>query len=126
MSRCDRSSTGRGKPRMYHLVELADVARPVVEEKSTRRFGVEHDRLGTLAGVSFEDCREEEPQILDAVSQRGQVKVKPLDPRVEILAETTLLDELGEIPVGRADEPNVDRNGLQAAYRNHLLFLEDA
>jgi hypothetical protein len=59
------------------------------------------------------------------VPKRRQPQHQHVDPVVEILAKTALIDETGETPVGGRNEPHVDTAHGHVAETTEALLLDD-
>ncbi len=62
--------------------------------------------------------------VVPAFPQRRYVQRDHIDPVVEIAPETTLGDELVQVPVCRCDQPEIGPDDLRAAKPLEVLFLE--
>ncbi len=109
------------------VLELADVARPVVGEQRVERARREAaDLLAVRLGVLVDEVRHQGGDVALARAQRRQGHRHDVQPVVEVLAELAALHLGGEVAVRRRDEPHVDLDGLHPAHPLELLLLEDA
>ncbi|EDM76062.1 hypothetical protein PPSIR1_06828 [Plesiocystis pacifica SIR-1] len=110
------------------VLELADVAREVVlEQAGLGGLGDPVDRSAVATPVAIDEVLDE-PQAVGraAVAQGRQLDGHDADAVVEVLAEGPGVDHGGQVPVGRADDPDVraDRGGPADALE--LPVLEHA
>ena len=70
------------------ILQLADVARPVVLAEEPHRLGVDPaDLAAVLLGVSFEEELDQDRDVLATLAERGQVDRHDVEPVIEVLAE---------------------------------------
>src|SRR6185503_8721375 len=109
------------------VVELADVARPLVTSEQVERVLRERlDRLAALGGDAPEEVLGDARQVPEARAERGHFERDAAEAVVEVFAELAALDHRLEVAVRRADDPAVraDRRGAADALEGALL--EDA
>jgi hypothetical protein len=70
--------------------------------------------------------QDEERHVLDPCAEWRKLDGELGDPGVEIGAELPLDDPGPKVPVRRADDPHVDREGAVAAHGSHAPLLEHA
>ena len=87
----DRAAVGEQHRSLEHVLELADVARPVVAHQHLQRFRV--DAFDLLLQLAREPAHEELGQRRDvflAVAQRRHVDRDDVEPVEEVFAEAAL------------------------------------
>src|SRR5579885_598427 len=115
-----RTARAQDRP-LDHVAELAHVTRPgVAHELGERLVREAVDAL--LAGhlAVPQELADEQRDVLDALAQRRNAQRHDVDAVVEVLPHPSLRHELGQVHVGRADDPHVH---LDAAVRAELLDL---
>ena len=123
----DRAPLAQQHGPLDHVLKLADVARPAVGlEGGNRVVGEALDRLARLVNHAVQEVPGQERDVGNPLAQRRQLDVDHVDPVEEVLAESTLGDQLGQVIVGGQDHPGVDGEGLVAADLLELEVLEDA
>src|SRR5205809_3162564 len=109
------------------VLELADVAGPVVGEQ--RALRVFRERLRLLVALLGDAAQELLPQDLDIVApvaQWREMNGDHVQPVVQVGAETAALDVVLEVAVGGGHDPDVHGNGLGAAHGDRLPLLQHA
>jgi hypothetical protein len=87
-------------------------------------FAVERQPLGRA--VARQEALRQDRNVHLAFAQRWQPNREGVDAVVEVFAEAAVADELLERPVGRANQPEVDRDRLVAAEALEAPFFENA
>ncbi len=91
------------------VLELADVARPVIRGEKLYGWGADPCDVTVVdLGILFDEVIGEERNVAFAFSKRRQVDGKDVEPVVEILAESPLLDRLLKVRVRRGDDAHVN------------------
>src|SRR5262249_39693350 len=113
--------------RAQRVVELADVARPLVAHEQVDRVLRERLRsLGALGRDAREEVLRDARQVPDAIAERGPFERDAAQAVVEVLAELAALDHRAQIAVRRADDPAVRANRRGAADAFERALLKDA
>src|SRR6185436_7786492 len=108
------------------VLELADVARPVVAGQHVdrgRRNALDAARM--LAGELLEEVIDEQQQVGLPLAQRRDEDGEDVEPVVEILAEGAGGDRLLQVLVGGGDQAHVRLDRLGAADPLELPLLQD-
>ena len=110
-----------------HVLELADVARPVVPLQQLQRLARDAGhRLVHLLGVLREEVLGEQRDVLAPLAQRRQHDRDDVEAVVQVLAEPALGDGLGQVLVGGGDDPDVGLQFLEAADAAEAPLLQHA
>ena len=110
-----------------HVIQLADVAGPVGGDQHFDRFGRIHlSRRAAFDADLFLEESGQQGNVFAAFAQRRHVDVDDVEPVIEVFAEGAGHQQFLEIAVGGGDDPHIDRHGLGAADRAHLVFLQHA
>ena len=64
--------------------------------------------------------------LVGSLSQGRQPDLHAAQPVVKVRAERACFGHAAEIAMGRADQPDIDRHGLQRAERPHLAIFKHA
>ena len=102
------------------VLQLADVARPVVVAEQPHRLGVDPaDLAAVLLGVALQEELDQERDVVAALAEGGQVDRHDVEPVVQVLAEPAGVDLVEQVAVGRGDDPGVDldRSGCRRPAR---------
>jgi hypothetical protein len=102
-SRIVRSGQRIAAP-LQDVLELADVARPVVLEQGPPGVGIDPDASGAEA---VEEVAREELDVLRALAERRDRQAEHANPPEEVMPETTLADLALEIAMGGRHDPDV-------------------
>ena len=110
------------------ILELADVARPVVVADPVQSPLGDADgaSLALLPVHRFEEMLGEQRNVLPAVSERRNFDREDADPIVEIGAENPIGHFLAQVPVRRRDDSHVDLLGPARAETLELSVLQHA
>ena len=97
-------AAGEGAGALDGVLELADVAGPVVLHEEME--GVVGEGVGdALLGLhALEDVRGEEGDVAAALAQGGDAQVDDVEAEVEVLAEAAGLDHVGEVAGGGGED----------------------
>ena len=97
-----------GRDLLGHVLQLADVAAPIVALQHPARLVVERDgRHTVLYGHIGGELAEQQEDVLAPVAQRRHRDGHRVEPVVEVFAEPPLLDGLLQIHVRRRHDPHV-------------------
>ena len=109
------------------VLQLADVARPVVFLQQIQRLGGQLE-VGLLVflAVLLEEVLDQQRDVVLALAQRRQLHGDDVQPVVQVLAELAFVHHVAQIDVGRGDDPDVDLDRLDAAEAHELALLDDA
>ena len=108
------------------VLELPDVARPVVALEERERVGTQLEaRLVVLAAVLVEEAVREQGHVLPSLAQRRQLDHDHVQPVEEIFPKGAVVDEALQIDVRRRDDAHVDLDGIDAAQSHELALLDD-
>ena len=110
------------------VLELADIARPVVahEQLQRRRGDAADEDLAFLGGEPRGEMADQLGDILAPLAERRHPDREDIEAVVEVLAEGAGLDQVDEAAVGRRDQPEVDADRPPCADRVDLAVLERA
>ena len=109
------------------VLQLADVARPVVLAQQPHRLGVDPaDLAAVLLGVALQEELDQRRDVLAALAQGRQVDRDDVEPVVQVLAEPAGVDLVEQVAVGGGDDPGVDLDGAGVADPLELPLLQDA
>ena len=67
----------------------------------------------------------ERGNIVVPFAQRGNPEGNHVEPVVEVFADLTFGQQLGDVAMSRGQEPHVERDRLVPTQAPHLVFLED-
>ncbi len=109
-----------------HVLQLADVARPVIDLQAFVRLAGEVQPAVVELTVVIEEVFGDADDVLAALAQRRQRDRDHVETIVEIEAEAPLAQRFGEIDMGGGDETEVDMVRPVAADRLYLLVLQHA
>ncbi len=109
------------------VLELADVARPVVFREQIERVRRELETaLLVLVAVLFQEMVDQQRDVILAVAQRRQLNRDDVQAIEEILAEFPFLHHLPQVDVGRGDDAHVDLDRLHPAEAHEVALLDAA
>src|SRR5688572_23825122 len=98
------------------VLELADIARPAIAHQHLEPVvGDRQVAHARLLGDPGEEVAGERRDVAGAVPQGRDRHVDDVQPVIEVLAEAAAGDFLGETPVGRGDDPDIDHMDRSAA-----------
>jgi hypothetical protein len=101
------------------VLELTNIARPVVSHEQRQGFGLDTlDRPALQAIEAADEMLDQERQILLAAAQRRQLDADHVDTVVEVLAQRARADLLGQVLVGGDDDAGVGGLGAGGAERS--------
>ncbi|KKL11524.1 hypothetical protein LCGC14_2544960, partial [marine sediment metagenome] len=110
-----------------HVPQLPDIARPGVGTEGFQHFrGQLHDLPPRLPRVLVHEMPDQHGNVLRPVAQRRHRQFHAVDAVVQVLAEVPALHLLGQVPVGGADDANVDADALGAPHPLKVLRLQNA
>ena len=108
---------------LQRVVQLADVARPIVPLEELQGLGLD------LAGarppaIAGQQVLGQQRHVFQPLAQRRDVDPQHVEPVVEVLAEGALGDLFQQVPLGRGDDPHVGLDGRGAADALEDLLLD--
>ncbi len=110
---------------LNQVLELANVTGPVIVDKSLHRLvGDAVDARTALKAGHVEEMMNQQGEVAAAVSKGWDFDRKDIQAVVEVLAESTFADELGEILMRGRDDSDIDLDRLGRADRLERAFLE--
>ena len=123
-----RVRLGEGDDAPHFVGELADVARPRVEQQVFERFVAERDAaLVLLVAELLQVVLEQRRNLLAPLAQRRQVERQDLEAVEQVLAEAAVAaTSCVEVGVGGGDDADVDLDGAAARRAGGLLLLDEA
>ena len=93
------------------VLELADVARPVVLMQPRRRVGMQPlGRKPVLVGRTAEEVLSQQIDVAVAEAERRNRELEDIQPIQQVAPETSLVDEALESLIRRDDDTDVGRN----------------
>ena len=111
----------------HRVLELADVARPVVGGEQRQRLGGNAaDALALLGAEAGEKAPGEIGHVAGAGAQRRNRDREDVEPVEQVLAEAARLHEFDQVLVGRRDQADVDLDRAARADRIDLALLQRA
>src|SRR3990172_3611095 len=121
----DGLALGQGHRALDDVLQLADVAGPVVLIQRGRGARGEALHLaGELAVVLADEVLYQKGDVVAALAQGGQRDGNHVQAVVQVLPEGALLHGLLQVPVGGGDDPDVDLDGPGAPHPLDLPLLE--
>jgi hypothetical protein len=109
------------------ILELANVAGPVVNHDGVHRFRRQGLGLAaTILGEILQEGVHEQKQVVLAVAQSGKFQRDNVEPVEEIGAEIPPPDFLLQVAIGGRDDANVHGDRLGGADRDDFTLLEHA
>src|SRR5262245_12913422 len=110
-----------------NVLELSDIARPGQRNHALEGCGRDfRDGLAVRGGELPKEMVDEEGNILDPLTQRGDFDHEYRDAIVKVLPERPPRYRRFEVAVGRRDEPYVRPDRLSSADLRELAHLYDA
>ena len=108
-----------------HVLQLTDVARPVVVLQQLQRFLVDRvEALSRPGGVALHEVLDEGQEVVCPFPERWHVDGKDIEAIEQVLAETSIGHGGGQITVGRRDDSNVDADRLRTSDPLELALLQ--
>ena len=112
---------------LHGVLELADVARPVVVDQQPERALRElADLLADLLRQALDEGVGEQGDVLAALAQGRDADVDHVEPVEQVVAERAGRDRLLEVDPRGRDHPHVDAHLLAAADAEERALLQDA
>ena len=109
------------------VLQLADVARPVVVEERLHHSGRDGgNRLAVLGGGPGKQRLHEEGHVLAAFAERRERDRDDAEPVEEVLAEASFRDEPRQVGIRGRDDAHVGVLRLDRAHGQKLPLLQDA
>ena len=107
------------------ILELAHVARPRIGQKRSKRALTEAGNGQIVRfGVLAKEVLRQQGDVAPACSQGGNVQLNHVEPVVQVLPKTSLLDHFHKVAVGGHHHADVYRDRLVAANPLELAFLQ--
>src|SRR3990167_4807496 len=123
----DAIARGEDHGPLQHVLQLADVARPgVAREEVEGLRGHRADLLALRRGVALEEEPGGGGVVPPPLPERREDDVDDVEPVVEVAAELPARHRLLQVPVGRRQDANVDRDRRRGADAPDLALLERA
>jgi hypothetical protein len=108
-------------------VQLADVARPAVEEQPLHRFlGDGEMAFAVLGGRLRDEMIDEGGNLVAAFAQRPEREADDVDAVEKVFAESAAADGVFEVRIRGGDDADVDGERPRLAERRDLARLEEA
>ena len=108
VGRPDLRPVGEGGRLLHHVLQLADVARPVVLEHPGERVHRPALLRAAPPVVPLEEVPGQERDVLAPLAQRRDAQGNHVEPVEEVLAEALLGDGAAQVLVGGGDDADVD------------------
>src|SRR4051812_39329159 len=109
------------------ILQLANIARPVVRDELPRRVCADDGhRLAATTGDLLDEVLREQDDIRTPRTQRWDDDRDHVDPVEQILAESLLVDLGLEVAIRRGDHACVERYLFIPSNRTHGPLLQDA
>ena len=102
----------RRKP-AHQILELADIARPVIALEPLDGRRLEALRRQTLLLGDAEEMAHEVGNVLEPLAQRRQPQRHDVQPVEQILAEQALVDLLLQVAIGGGDDADIGLIGVR-------------
>src|SRR5579863_3776125 len=126
VSRLQHTSFGQRAGSLNNVLQLADIARPVIVHQNLHRRG--RNALYRFAGFSAESRDEKLDKVRNiflAFTQRSNVDRHDVQAVVKIFAKSALLERRAQVAVGRGDEAHIDLHRTGAAEALELALLQN-
>src|SRR5689334_19541501 len=130
MARHDVRESDLAPPRhddrtLYRILQLSNVARPVIgEDPFPRRILEAFDALAILHRESLQELVREQLHVFRALAERWKIDLYDREPVVQILAKLAFADRLLQILVRRRNDADVDVDLLLPSQAPHHARLE--
>src|SRR5262249_39668234 len=112
---------------LHNVLQLSDVAGPVVRpQKLQRRFVDTSNLLSHATGVPMCEVLHEQGNVLAAFAQGGQLQRKDVQSIEEVRSELASGDSLFQISIGRSDHSHVGADRPAASHALELALLQDS
>lgn len=123
----DARSVGEDDGALDDVFEFSDVSGPVVFGEESEGGVVEaFEGFGEAVGVSCEEVSGEVEEVGASFAEGRHAEFDDVEAVVEVLAESVLSDEGGEVAVGGGDDADIDADGSGASDEFEGFLLEDA
>src|SRR5581483_516255 len=123
----DRVALAEDRGPLQRVLQLADVSRPVVFAQRGTGIAAElQSRLLEIAHQPLQEKVSQSIEVLLARAQRRKRDGKDVEPEKEIFTKPSALHLLGEVAVGRTDDPHICLQRDRATDPLESLLLEDA
>src|SRR6266581_101350 len=107
------------------IFQLPDVARKAVMAEQLQHLRGEFGLGGRLRAELVEKMGEEQRNVFPPLLQRGVVDENHVDPEEQVFSELAPFYHVGQVPVGGADEAEIETFESRAPYPGNPLFLDD-
>src|SRR5262245_25814788 len=109
------------------VLQLADVARPAIEQEAFERFlGDGEAALVELLGGAFDEVVHEAGDFVAPFAEGADAEGDDVEAVEEVFAEAPLADRVVEVRVGGRDDADVDGHRPRFAERRDLARFEEA
>ena len=109
------------------VLQLADVARPIVRQDPVPRVvGEAGNALPVLRRITSQELLGQQLNVIGALAKRRQIDLHDGKSIIQVLAQLTFAERLLQIPVRCSDDANVDRDLLLASEAAHRARFERA
>ncbi len=123
----ERGSVGHHDGALDHVLELANIARPVIRHQRLDRVRIKvGDQLSDAIRVDVQEIQGQLEDVLAPIAQGRCVKTDHVEPVVQVFAKPAGPDQGLEVLMGRRQDPDIDGDGLRAADALKRHFLQDA
>src|SRR5438093_7325329 len=110
----------------HYIVQLSDIPRPVVPFQDGQGVrGRASDATASFAVRSLQKCVQKRRDVLPPLPQRGNVQWTDVEAVVEVFAELAFLDEIRQLLIRRADDPDIHLDSADPTQRLHGSVLQD-
>ena len=110
-----------------HILQLTDVARPVVGLQQIQRLLVNRaDGLARPGGVAVHEVFDEHQDVVLAFSKGRHLDGEHVEPIEQVLSEASIRHRGAEITIGRGDDTHVNADRLRASDPLKFPFLQDS
>src|SRR5581483_2508507 len=106
------------------VLELADVARPVIVDEGAQGLGRDVDGAPVLRVELLEEEVDERRNLVTPLAQRRNADLDDVEPVIEVLAELVGTHGSLEIAIGGGNEPHIRIDDLLATDARELPVLE--
>jgi hypothetical protein len=108
------------------VFQFPDVAGPVVSHEQGQDFAADSVNRAVLEAVEvFDELVGQQRDILFPLPQRRELQSDHVDPVIEVLPESLLFHQFGEVPMGGGEDTYIRGFAAGGAERLEGLFLED-
>src|SRR6476646_3817277 len=117
-------SRAHGDGAFQTVFQLTDVAGPIIDLKQLHRLRT--DRVLDLSALAraLKEMLSQRTNVFFALTQRRQTETNHIEAEEQIASERSLLHGHLQVPTGRGDNPNIDRDGFAVAMGMKFPFLQ--